>query len=51
MFIIEEVAVATSLGLFVPKEKFNDDCLADSIPTVSIVIGCAMPLLRTSYSD
>jgi hypothetical protein len=41
LFVLEETAMATSLGLFLPALRFSDVCIAHSIPHVSVVFGAA----------
>jgi hypothetical protein len=48
LFVGEEVAVAISLGSFLPKLEFNDFCIAKTIPTISIVIGHVIVFLQLS---
>ncbi|EIN06548.1 hypothetical protein PUNSTDRAFT_53986 [Punctularia strigosozonata HHB-11173 SS5] len=41
LFIVEELAMAASLALFLPKLQFNEFCIAETIPSVAVLIGVA----------
>jgi hypothetical protein len=41
LFVLEETAMITSLALFLPALRFNERCIADAIPLVSVVWGVA----------